>query len=305
MCANIGENNVSHPLHDATPQDEQEQKSRSLADEADALQRSLRGDESHNAQAENRIQNYSDVYDDTEDDASYEQPLGKPHDAMPAPSMSRTMFMRSMGFDEESLRANEQGFVTKAQRTRIKQMLKSEADAMWLYLTIFIAVSIVIALIMQSSGIPMIYLIVAGGIFFGAFFFTTYRRQTGMTADGNVRTLEKAQGIMQLEFGGLGEDRRYWLRVGNEKFRIGMHTFRALAEQSHNGYLGAGRVYYAPQSRILLAGEVFDHDDIEKRKNDDMDFAEKLKNHEVPSDDDWRGWDDIEEDQMHLRQPRR
>lgn len=226
----------------------------------------------------------------------YDNPLGKPHDEMVSDvyPMTRYQFMRIMGFDEDTVRANEQGFVTQAQRNILKRELKDESDAMWLMFTVFMGVAVLLALIVQAQGIPMMNLVVAGGLFFGGFLFLTYRRQSNITGDTKIRKPEQARGAMQLEFGGLGEDRRYWLRVGEERFRLSMQVFRELGEHSHNGYLGVGRIFYAPQSRMILGGELYDHDDYEKRKNDDPDFAEDVTGHKYLSDDEWRGWDDFD-----------
>jgi len=205
--------------------------------------------------------------------------------------LSTDSFARVLGYESHAVDANSQGIMTQAQKQRMAEEMKADADGMWLLMTIFLGVLLLIAFILQgSSTVGMDQLLIGGGIMLGGLLFFSYNRRSAMQGDVQDSKIEHVDGMAQLEYGGIGEDRRYWLRVGDKKFRIKQDQFMALNEYD----LAPMRLYYSAYSKTVLSAEV---QEWEKEKNDD-----KLKNDDlILNDSEWQQADEYDADMPDMK----
>lgn len=180
------------------------------------------------------------------------------------PSLSTDALMHIFDFDNMTLNTNRSGFPTRDQKEWVKQSLKEDADSMWLLLSIMMAGAVVAGIAMRSSGIPLQPLVYGGGILIGFMFLFSYLRQNNARADLDEFKVRSVEGIPQI-----ATNRTYTyvkLSVGNEQFDITPDQARALQEFNPEPM----RVYFAQNSKAILAAEVAYNPDIEKLKMEDL-----------------------------------
>lgn len=181
------------------------------------------------------------------------------------PIISTESLMEIFKFDASTVRTNAGGFVTGNQKQQITDELKSEADSMWLMLTILLGTSVVLALIFSLQGYAPLPLVIGAGLVIGALLFIANRRQSGLREDNARLRTQQVEGVPRLQTSITGS-RQVELLIGKEKLPITYQQAQALSEFN----LLPMRVYYAANSKQILSAEVLADDEVLKLKNEDL-----------------------------------
>jgi hypothetical protein len=199
--------------------------------------------------------------------------FGGPRQSLPP--LQNDMLPTLFGFTRNDFDANLDGQLSEKQRDKLAKELKGEADSMWLLLSIFLGVAMLLALIFTLQGMDMGPLLLGAGAIVAPFMFIAYRRQRAITGDTQDDRVQAVEGVWDLA-GDYGKE-DFRLVVGKERLKIGQRTFDFLRNRAP-GYL---RAYYAEKSKLLLSAEVLPmpYDEEEKLKND------KLKNEQLILED--------------------
>lgn len=194
----------------------------------------------------------------------------KTHDDLP-PLYNSTL-MEAFGFSEDDLEANRRGFVIRSQRAGVETEMKAEADGMWLIMTVLLGVTLLLAVIFNMNGLPMMPLLIGAAIMLLPFLWFSSRRQTRLRADAEKPKLARVQGQPRLRMRGRLEDAGddFRLEIDDRSFPLSREGFRLISQFD----LPPMRVYYLPNSNQLLSAEVLRRDDMEKLKNDELELAE-------------------------------
>lgn len=178
------------------------------------------------------------------------------------PPLSTAALMEIFDFNEQDLMANRNGFATNAQRSRLGEELREDADSMWLMLTILLIPAAVVALIMVMEGLPLMSLVIGAGILIGAMLAFAYRRQTGMREDAEKLKVRSVEGDMMV-LPGIGEAR---VIIGDQRFRVSLPQAKALSEY----FPGVVRVYHSANGRQILSAEALREVNVDKLKVEDL-----------------------------------
>ncbi|MGB1288197.1 MAG: hypothetical protein ACPG7F_16790 [Aggregatilineales bacterium] len=189
----------------------------------------------------------------------------KEHDL---PPLYNDTLMNILGITHHDIEGNQRQQVTVNQRSKFQGDLKEDSDASWLLMNIGLGVLLLLSLIFLVEGLPMNQLVFGGGVYMGAFFFTAYRRQTGIRNDMQAADIKTVRGFPQLlDTGRLDrDDGRYWMMMGRERFKITAEQYRRLNQYD----IPELNAYYAARTNTLLAAEVvpFYDEKAKKAKND-------------------------------------
>jgi hypothetical protein len=162
----------------------------------------------------------------------------------------------------QTLDTNRRGRLTQTQRDGIAGDLKTDGDGMYLLLNIFLAVSLLLALIFLSEGLPMIFLVGGAGIMLSWLLFYTWRRQGRLRGDLTER-ITRVEGVARLHtLGGVEGAKSYGLIIADQYFAISRDVYDQLVEYE----LPPMRAYISAKSKALLSLEILP-DDVDKTKN--------------------------------------
>ena len=188
------------------------------------------------------------------------------------PLIHNESLMEIFDFSQTALNSNRGGFVLAAQREKLQDDLKNDADAMWLLMMIMLVAAVVVGVIMTVQGAPMIYLVIGAGILMLPMLYFSYTRQTNTRLDLEKTRVRSIQGAAQVIWSGGAARMRAQLRVHDKTFNLTLFQGKALEEYDLS-YL---RVYYAEHSQIVLAAEALDLPSIDKLKMEDREEDEDL-----------------------------
>lgn len=180
--------------------------------------------------------------------------------------LSTAALMEIFDFNEQDLMSNRNGFATRGQRSFLGDTLRGDADSMWQMVTILLIPAAVVAIILATQGIPLLYLVIGAGLMLGGMLAYAYRRQTGTRQDAENLRMRSAQGEMHISPAGIriGEAT---VHVGAEKFYVPTAIAKALTEYAPGSMV---RVYYAANSRQILSAEVLREVRADKLKVEDL-----------------------------------
>ncbi len=173
--------------------------------------------------------------------------------------------MEIFGFDDNALRTNDNGFVTASQKQGINDEIKSEADAMWLLLTIFLGTAVLLAIIFSFQGYAPLPLVIGAGGLIGAMLAIAYFRQSRLQQDSERLRSYRVDGVPQIR-ATLSGDKQVIMQINDQKLPISYQQAAALSEFE----LPMMRVYYAQHSKQVLSAEVLVNDNFDKLKNEDL-----------------------------------
>lgn len=173
------------------------------------------------------------------------------------PPLYSGMLNDILGVTRSDLLQNRMGRLAPSQTERFQQALKSEVDGMWLMLSIFLGVSVVIALIMFPSGAYTAPMLLTMGAFIGGFMLFIARRQAKAKRVASTLRIKQTAGVPQL----VGSGNR--LKVGDMLLEITPEQFRQLMPYD----LPYMRVYFTQNEQVVVGAELFGEDDDEKVKN--------------------------------------
>lgn len=181
------------------------------------------------------------------------------------PLIHTESLMEIFDFDEHDLGINENGTITENQSEKITDSLKEDADSMWLLLTIFLGVSVVLAMIFSMQGYAPLPLVIGGGLVMGGLLAISYFRQTKFTKDTSKLENSLIVGVPAV-IATLSGDKQAILRIGNQNLPISYQQAGALSEF----VLPMMRIYYASNSKQILSAEVLDNNEVLKLKNENL-----------------------------------
>lgn len=201
------------------------------------------------------------TYTDDRDDEKLKNEQNPPND--PRPLLGDSDLFEIFGMTGTDLNANRMGRFSPVQKERLEANVKQEVDGMWLLLTIFLGMSVFIALILFPAGDMTPYMIAGIGIILVAFFLFSSRRQARARSLAESQRVKSVAGVPQLSTTRFGAN-SYMLRVGDKMLGITPQQFMQLARYA----LPYMKVYYTQNGDQVVSAEIL------RRYNDD----EKLKN---------------------------
>lgn len=207
---------------------------------------------------------------------------GKPKEL---PPLTNGALMQALDFTEADLRANQQGFITRAQKAALYGEVKEESDAMWLILMMMLGVTLLLAVIMSSQGMEMLPLVIGAAIIIGPMMWISYNRQKRLRGDAEKSKIARVRGPLHLHgIGRFEAAQSHVIQVGKHYFYIRETAYRQLSQYDATECM----VYYVPQTRQLLSIEVrpaYTYED-EKAKREWLgEEYEKPKNDDLLDDD--------------------
>jgi|GEM_PF-7103931 hypothetical protein len=181
------------------------------------------------------------------------------------------------GITGTDLNANRMGRFSPVQKESLEANLKQEVDGMWLLLTIFLGMSVFIALILFPAGDMTPYMIAGIGIILVAFVFFSYRRQNRARSLADSQRVKSVAGVPQLSATRFGANPH--MRVGDKVLSITPQQFMQLARYA----LPYMKVYYTQNGDQVVSAEILRrYNDDEKLKNDLEDSVPDVL--EIPED---------------------
>ncbi|MEO0597633.1 MAG: hypothetical protein AAF126_16105 [Chloroflexota bacterium] len=181
------------------------------------------------------------------------------------PLIHTESLMEILDFNRGDLEMNRNGGVTAKQKDKIKEVLKGEADSMWLLTTIFLGVAVLLALIFTMQGYPPVPLAIGAGVVILPMVAIAYFRQGNLRDDVDRLRTYQIEGVPYIS-PSFKSVREATLNIGEEKFPISIEQAEALNEFS----LPPMRVNYAANSKQILSAEVLSDREIDKLKNEDL-----------------------------------
>ena len=181
------------------------------------------------------------------------------------PLIHTQSLMEILDFNRGDLEMNRNGGVTAKQKDKIKDVLKEEADSMWLLTTIFLGVAVLLALIFTLQGYPPMALAIGAGVVILPMVAIAYFRQGNLRNDVDRLRTYQIEGVPHIS-GSYKSAREAVLNIGEEQFPITFEQAKALSEFS----LPPMRVNYASNSKQILSAEVLSDREIDKLKNEDL-----------------------------------
>lgn len=190
---------------------------------------------------------------------------GKPKDL---PRLYQATLESVLDFTQSELNQNRMGRISPAQQARLADDFKEEVDGFSFLITLFLAVSVVLAFIFVSQGLPMEYLLLGVGILLAWLAFYSLRRQGRRREDAlNTKRIASVTGIPSFRLKGImsGVDERVRWVIKDQELSLTMAQAQALM-----GYeMPLLKVYYTAESRVTVSAEVLDYPD-DKPKRDDL-----------------------------------
>ncbi len=166
--------------------------------------------------------------------------------------------MHALDFDNDDLRANRDGYMSKRQRARLSRRRRNIG---LIFITALVGAVVILlplmrVLITRPQGlIAIVPILLIGGAATVALYLWFQRTVTAYAADLHKGHVSAIEGIVEtrrhMAFTGRMFTTTYALYVNDEQFRIGMQVFVSLHPMHDEAYA----VYYAPNSRTILAIE--------------------------------------------------
>jgi hypothetical protein len=200
-------------------------------------------------------------------DADTQAPdAGKPKDL---PRLYQATLESVFDFTQSELNQNRMGRISPAQQARLADDFKEEVDGFSFLITLFLAVSVLLAIIFTSQGLPMEYLLVGAGILLAWLAFYSLRRQGRKRTDAlNTKRIASVTGIPHFQLKGVmsGANERVRWVVKDQELTLTMAQAQALM-----GYeMPLLKVYYTAESRAIVSAEVLDYPDDKPKRDDDL-----------------------------------
>lgn len=158
----------------------------------------------------------------------------------------------ALGFGAEELAANREGYMTKRQRVMLSQ---GRGLWRWLYIAILILTPIAFMVIIWDgyrigdTPSSRFGIICFASLLASISFVYAYLKWRNLNHDllkGNVESIE---GNARLESYRARDGMKYFVKLGNNKFKIGRNAFQEFTNDQKY------RVYYSPHSRKIISAE--------------------------------------------------
>lgn len=177
-------------------------------------------------------------------------------------TQNKNALMDKLGFDDETLTANRDGYMTKAQRERLRQTLEFSALAAGLFMTGFVVAAyflirwlLSLSAIEDAASVFLVILGAAGVICIPWLMYTIHTQQRQTRSDLEKGTVLAACGPAHLEVGwrviGVKVRTRNTHQLTIDSLRFAVSDAVLLAFHDGSPYC----VYYLPHRKIILSAE--------------------------------------------------
>lgn len=185
------------------------------------------------------------------------------------PSLYTATLMDIFNFNETDLEANRRGIITNAQKRDVQESVQQDSNDIWQLVTIFLGVTLLIAVITAGQD-NMVAVLIGAGIMIGPLLWIGYRRQNRAKVDLEKPRVKSIRGAIQPTS---GITSGYTLSVKDKRFDVSMEQWQSIARHQQ----AYAAVYYLPNSNRILSAEILQPSATEKAKMGDQTIIDRAE----------------------------